>query len=89
MNPFVSTYCRHFETISISDSFNFKGTVSHISSDYKQTSTDKELAGAGDYETFTFKAESKGNAVIALTYNKPWEEGVAPLKTFKINITVE
>jgi inhibitor of cysteine peptidase len=65
------------------------GIASFISSDYKQTSTDKELTGAGGYETFTFKAKSKGNAAIALTYNKPWEEGVAPLKTFKINIVVE
>ena len=65
------------------------GIASFISSDYKQTSTDKELTGAGGYETFTFKAESKGNAAIVLTYNKPWEEGVAPLKTFKINIIVE
>ena len=65
------------------------GIASFISSDYKQNSTDKDLAGAGGYETFTFKAESKGNASIALTYNKPWEEGVAPLKTFKINIIVE
>ena len=65
------------------------GIVSLISSDYKQTSTDKELVGAGGYETFTFKANSKGNTAIVLTYNKPWEEGVEPLKTFKINIIVE
>ena len=65
------------------------GIVSLISSDYKQASTDKELVGAGGYETFTFKAKSKGNTTIVITYNKPWEEGVAPLKTFKINIVVE
>ena len=63
--------------------------VSLISSDYKQASTDKELVGAGGYETFTFKANSKGDTTIALTYNKPWEEGAAPLKTFKLNIVVE
>ena len=65
------------------------GIVSLIYSDYEQTSTDKELVGAGGYETFTFKANSKGNTAIVLTYNKPWEEGVEPLKTFKINIIVE
>ena len=65
------------------------GIVSLISSDYKQTSTDKELVGAGGYETFTFKANSQGNTTIILTYNKSWEEGVEPLKTFKINIIVE
>jgi inhibitor of cysteine peptidase len=62
--------------------------VSLVSSDYKENSADKKL-GAGGYETFTFKAKSKGNTTIILTYNKPWEEGVEPLKTFKINIVVE
>ena len=60
-----------------------------ISSGYKQASTDKKLVGAGGYETFIFKAKSKGNTNIVLTYNQPWEKGVAPLKTFKINIVVE
>ena len=63
--------------------------VSLVSSDYKQATTDKKLVGAGGYETFTFKANSKGSTAIALTYNKSWEEGVEPLKTFKINVTVE
>jgi inhibitor of cysteine peptidase len=65
------------------------GIVSFISSEYKQASTDKKLVGAGSYETFTFKAKSKGSTAIILTYNKPWEDGIAPLKTFKINIVVE
>jgi inhibitor of cysteine peptidase len=63
--------------------------VSLISSDYKQANTDTKLVGAGGYETFTFKANSKGKTTIVLTYNKSWEEGVEPLKTFKINVTVE
>jgi inhibitor of cysteine peptidase len=62
--------------------------VSLVSSDYKENSADKKL-GAGGYETFTFKAKSKGNTTIILTYNKLWEEGAEPLKTFKINIVVE
>ena len=63
--------------------------VSLISSGYKQASTDKKLVGAGGYETFIFKAKSKGNTNIILTYKQPWEEGVAPLKIFKINTIVE
>jgi inhibitor of cysteine peptidase len=63
--------------------------VSLVSSDYKQANTDNKLVGAGGYETFTFKANSQGNTSIILTYNKSWEEGVAPLKTFKINVTVK
>lgn len=63
--------------------------VTLIYSGYKQASTDKKLVGAGGYETFTFKAKSKGNTAIILTYKQPWEKVVAPLKTFKINIAVE
>jgi predicted secreted protein len=63
--------------------------ISLVSSDYKQTPADKNLVGSGGFETFTFKAKSKGNTTIILTYNQPWEKGVAPLKTFKINIVVE
>ena len=29
------------------------------------------------------------SGTIILTYNKSWEEGVEPLKTFKINVAVE
>ena len=65
------------------------GIVSLVSSDYNQASADKELVGAGGYETFAFKATSQGNTTIALTYNKSWEEGVEPLKTFEINIVIE
>lgn len=63
--------------------------ISLVSSDYKQTPADKNLVGAGGFETFTFKAKSKGSTTIILTYNQPWEKGVAPSKTFKINIAVE
>lgn len=62
--------------------------VSLVSSDYKQASADKKL-GAGGYETFAFKATSKGSTTVILTYDKSWEEGVEPLKTFEINIVVE
>ena len=63
--------------------------ISLVSSDYKQASADKDLTGAGGFETFTFKAKSKGSSTIILTYNQPWEKDVAPLKSFKINIVVE
>jgi inhibitor of cysteine peptidase len=63
--------------------------ISLVSSDYKQATADKNLVGAGGFETFTYKAKSKGSTIIILTYNQPWENGVAPLKSFKINIVVE
>lgn len=63
--------------------------ISLISSDYKQSSSDKELVGGGGYDTITFKAAAKGNTTIILTYNKTWEEGVEPEETFKLNIMVD
>jgi predicted secreted protein len=63
--------------------------ISLVSSDYKQAPADKNLVGADGFETFNFKTKSKGSTIIILTYNQPWEKGVAPVKTFKINIVVE
>jgi inhibitor of cysteine peptidase len=60
-----------------------------ISSDYKTANTDESLVGGGGYETFNFKAKSKGSTAIILTYNRPWEKGEEPAKTYKINIVVE
>lgn len=64
-------------------------TISQLSSDYKTSSSDKEVVGAGGYDTITFKAIAKGNTTIILTYNKSWEEEVEPIETFKLNVTVE
>jgi len=63
--------------------------ISLTSSDYKTSSSDKEVVGAGGYDTITFKAVAKGNTTIILTYNKSWEENIEPEDTFKLNITVD
>lgn len=63
--------------------------ISLISSDYKTSTPDKEVVGAGGNETLTFKAIAKGNTTIILTYKKSWEEGVEPIETFKLNVTVD
>jgi inhibitor of cysteine peptidase len=65
------------------------GIISLLSSDYKASSSDKEVVGAGGYDTITFKAVAKGNTAIILTYNKSWEEGVEPIETFKLNVIVD
>lgn len=75
-------------------SWNLSGETSTaitslISSDYKTSTPDKEVVGAGGNETLTFKAIAKGNTTIILSYNKSWEEGVEPIETFKLNVTVD
>lgn len=51
-----------------------------------KTSTNKSV-GSGGYETFDFMAKSKGNTVIILTYNKPWEDLYALLSPDKFNLS--
>ena len=54
-----------------------------------ESEKDKELVGAGGYEIFTIKAISKGKTGIILNYERPWEEGVEPIETFEITISVD
>jgi predicted secreted protein len=63
--------------------------ITLISSDYTAANAQETLVGGGGYETFDFKAKSKGSTAIILTYNRTWEKGEEPAKTYKINIVVE
>jgi len=54
-----------------------------------ESEKDKELVGAGGYEIFTIKAIAEGKIDIILNYERPWEEGVEPIETFEITISVE
>ena len=54
-----------------------------------ESKKDKELVGAGGYEIFTIKAIAEGKIDIILNYERPWEEGVEPIETFEITISVE
>ena len=49
---------------------------------------DPPLVGAGGWESFDFKAVSQGQMTLKLVYRRPWEEGVEPLKTFSLQVTV-
>jgi inhibitor of cysteine peptidase len=49
---------------------------------------DSDLMGAGGTYTFTFKALATGEALLKLTYARPWES-VPPLKTFTATVHVE
>jgi inhibitor of cysteine peptidase len=47
------------------------------------------LMGAGATETWTFQAICKGTTQIVLEYARPWEKGVAPVKTQTFAVTVQ
>ncbi|MBN1507849.1 MAG: protease inhibitor I42 family protein, partial [Sedimentisphaerales bacterium] len=49
---------------------------------------DPPLVGAGGWESFDFKAVHPGQMTLTLVYRRPWEEGVEPLKTFSLQVTV-
>jgi predicted secreted protein len=49
---------------------------------------DPPLVGAGGWESFDFKAVNQGQMTLKLVYRRPWEEGVEPLKTFSLQVTV-
>ncbi|MBN1505566.1 MAG: protease inhibitor I42 family protein, partial [Sedimentisphaerales bacterium] len=42
----------------------------------------------GGWESFDFKAVHPGQMTLKLVYRRPWEEGVEPLKTFSLQVTV-
>ena len=46
------------------------------------------LAGSGGSEIFRFKATSSGQMTLQIIYHRSWEEGVEPLKTFSLQVTV-
>jgi len=52
------------------------------------TDTQETVVGAGGTYTFTFKATAKGEALLKLVYQRPWES-VAPLETFTVTLTIE
>ncbi len=54
--------------------------------DYKP---DSSLIGSGGVLTLKFKATASGKGVLHLEYKRSWEKGVAPLKSFEINLVVD
>ena len=53
-----------------------------------QPSESKEVVGAGGTEIFRFKAVGIGQTTLTLVYRRPWEEGVDPIETFRLNVIV-
>jgi len=63
--------------------------VSITSPEFMESKKDEELVGAGGYEIFNIKAIAKGKTDIVLNYERSWEEGVEPLKTFEVTISID
>jgi inhibitor of cysteine peptidase len=63
------------------------GQVQLVGSDYAATGT--QLPGSGGTQTFTFQAAATGTTSLAFGYVRPWETGVAPVKTatFPVKVT--
>jgi inhibitor of cysteine peptidase len=50
---------------------------------------EEEVVGAGGVEIFRFTAEGPGTVILNLEYLRPWEEGVAPIEVFSVEVVVE
>lgn len=46
------------------------------------------LVGSPSTQTWLFRAAAPGNAELRLDYRRPWEQGVAPVQTVRLQIVV-
>ena len=59
-----------------------------VGSTLETTATGDEV-GAGGIRVFTFTATTAGTGTLGLEYERPWEEGVPPAKTFRLTVVVK
>jgi inhibitor of cysteine peptidase len=56
--------------------------------EYRTSQQQTPLVGAGGTEVWTFVAQGAGRATLTLGYQRSWEKGVAPARTFTIEVVV-
>jgi inhibitor of cysteine peptidase len=56
---------------------------------YEASPTDTMVVGSGGVMTFEFQAVGAGTTTLELVYRRPWEDGVEPIETVTIDVTVE
>ncbi len=54
-----------------------------------QYDSDSTLLGSGGTETIIFEVIGSGATTLMLNYQRPWEEGIAPIDVFILHITVK
>lgn len=55
---------------------------------YVQDPAPKGMVGVGGTEIWRFRAAKVGRQTLRLEYARPWEKGVAPVKTVSFNLVV-
>lgn len=63
--------------------------LGRIDEEEEDDSPGEQLFGAPGFEILKFKALAPGQTVTALKLVRPWEKGVAPIKTHNIHVTIE
>ena len=56
---------------------------------YEASPTETMVVGSGGTTTFVFRAVGAGTTTLELVYLRPWEDGVEPVDTVTIDVTVE
>lgn len=60
-----------------------------ITNSYRQDHSETQRVGVGGHEVWTFKAIGQGAAEISLTYSRPWEKDVPPIRTNVFTVIVK
>ena len=55
---------------------------------YQSPNSNPNVVGAGGAQTYRFEAASAGATTLKLAYRRSWETGVAPIKTFTVQVVV-
>lgn len=57
--------------------------------DEQKAAADTGVVGAAGRHTFEYKAAAAGEGELKLVYVRPWEKGVAPVKTYTVTVVVK
>ena len=72
--------------------FSEEGILELMGSEYQpgeEAKQDTPVPGAGGLEVWTFKGLKKGQTVIFLDYNQPWDGGIKGDKFLMVRVTVK
>ena len=72
--------------------FSEEGILELMGSEYQpgeEAKQDTPVPGAGGLEVWTFKGLKKGETVIFLDYNQPWDGGLKAEKFLMVRVTVK